>query len=226
MKDHAREKDTAAWLAQEYGGSNSNSLFVVRADSPEETQLPWPKVQRRLAQLIQEDRFYTEEEQDRFDDIDPIAIREALEERGIVNGQVADPEKLDNDPFIQQVMSDAEQIADAETEQTSEVSISDEEYDAVRRPIPQRTSYDPAAPVYAVGDTVYIEDDAYQITELREDTVQLLPPGWYIPSTGQSAKNSLSSCFGQTAAMLTIPSFFLLTRTRQIRTCGMYWLMD
>lgn len=92
MKDHAREKDTAAWLAQEYGGSNSNSLFITRAGSPEETQLPWPKVQRRIAQLIQEDRFYTEEEQDRFDNIDPIAIREALEERGIVNGQVADPE--------------------------------------------------------------------------------------------------------------------------------------
>ena len=181
MKDHAREKDTAAWLAQEYGGSNSNSLFVVRAGSPEETQLPWPKVQRRIAQLIQEDRFYTEEEQNRFDDIDPIAIREALEERGIVNGQVTDPEQLDNAPFIQQVMSDAEQIADAETEQTSEVSISDEEYDAVRRPIPQRTSYDPAAPVYAVGDTVYIEDDAYQITELREDTVQLLPTGMVYP---------------------------------------------
>ena len=179
MKDHAREKDTAAWLAQEYGGSNSP--FVVRAGSPEETQLPWPKVQRRLAQLIQEDRFYTEEEQDRFDNIDPIAIREALEERGIVNGQVADPEKLDNDPFIQQVMSDAEQIAAAETEQTSEVSISDEEYDAVRRPTPQRTSYDPAAPVYAVGDTVYIENDAYQITELREDTVQLLPTGMVYP---------------------------------------------
>ena len=94
-----------------------------------------------------------------------------LEERGIVNGQVTDPEKLDNDPFIQQVRSDAEQIADAETEQTSEVSISDEEYDAVRRPTPQRTSYDPAAPVYVVGDTVYIEDDAYQITELRERCV-------------------------------------------------------
>ena len=178
-KDHAREKDTAAWLAQEYGGSNS--LFVVRAGSPEETQLPWPKVQRRIAQLIQEDRFYTEEEQDRFDNIDPIAIREALEERGIVNGQVADSEKLDNDPFIQQVMSDAEQIAAAEAEQTSEISISDEEYDAVRSPIPQRTSYDPAAPVYAVGDTVYIEDDAYQITELRDDTVQLLPTGMVYP---------------------------------------------
>lgn len=181
MKDHAREKDTASWLAQEYGGSNSNSLFITRAGSPEETRLPWPKVQRRLAQLIQENRFYTEEEQDRFDNIDPIAIREALEERGIVNGQVADPEKLDNDPFIQQVMSDVEQIAADETEQTSEVSISDEEYDAVRRPTPQRTSYDPATPVYAVGDTVYIEDDAYQITELRDDTVQLLPTGMIYP---------------------------------------------
>ena len=113
MKDHAREKDTAAWLAQEYG--SSNSLFVVRTGSPEETQLPWPKIQRRLAQLIQEERFYTEEEQDRFDNIDPTAIREALAERGIVNGQVADPEKLNNDPFIQQVMADAEQIAAAES---------------------------------------------------------------------------------------------------------------
>ena len=119
MKDHAREKDTAAWLAQEYGGSNSNSLFITRAGSPEETQLPWPKVQRRIAQLIQEDRFYTEEEQDSFDNIDPIAIREALEERGIVNGQVADPEKLDNDPFIQRVMSDVEQIPAGRAEQSS-----------------------------------------------------------------------------------------------------------
>ena len=28
---------------------------------------------RRLAQLIKEDRFYTEEEQDRFDNIDPVS---------------------------------------------------------------------------------------------------------------------------------------------------------
>ena len=77
-----------------------------------------------------------------------------------------------------------------------------------------------------MGDTVYIEDDAYQITELREDTVQLLPTGMVYPIYRESAKNSSSSCFGQTAAMLTIPSFFPLTRTRQNKTCGMYWLMD
>ena len=32
-----------------------------------------------------------------------------------------------------------------------------------------------------MSDTVYIEDDAYQITELREDTVQLLPTGMVYP---------------------------------------------
>ena len=38
-------------------------------------------------------------------------LREKLADRGIENGQVVDPEKLDNDPFIQQVVEDAEQAA-------------------------------------------------------------------------------------------------------------------
>ena len=139
MEQHGREKDTAAWLAQEYSGNDSKSLFVIRAGSPEGIELPWPKVQRRIAQLIKEDRFYTEAEQDRFDNIDPIAIREALEERGIVNGQVADPEKLDNDPFIQRVMADVEQIAAEEQEQSNQ-SLSDAEY-ARHNLIPGETTF-------------------------------------------------------------------------------------
>ncbi len=73
--------------------------------------LPWAKVQRRIAQLIREDRFYTEAERDNLDDIDPIAIREALAERGIVNGELVDPEALERDPFLQQVAADVERIA-------------------------------------------------------------------------------------------------------------------
>ena len=42
MEQHGREKDTAAWLAQEYSGSDSKSLFVIRAGSPEGIELPWP----------------------------------------------------------------------------------------------------------------------------------------------------------------------------------------
>ena len=56
--------------------------------------VPWPKVQRpdspsslrRTASILKKNS-------DRFDNIDPIAIREALAERGIVDGQVENPEE-------------------------------------------------------------------------------------------------------------------------------------
>ena len=165
MRDHAREKDTGAWLRQEYG--DDLPALPVTVDSAA-GDVSWPKVQRRIAQLIKEDRFYTEAEQDRFDNIDPIAIREALAERGIVNGQVVDPEKLDNDPFIQQVMRDVETVAAEEQaeavanppvpdlsgqpvtregdtltigsgEPTHEIDItvSDEEYETIQQAIPE-----------------------------------------------------------------------------------------
>ena len=116
MEQHGREKETAAWLAHEYGGKEGNNLFIVRAGSPETAELTWPKVQRRIAQLIQSDNFYTEQEQDNFDNIDPIAIREALAERGIVNGQVVDAEANRNSPFVRQVMADVERIAAQEAQ--------------------------------------------------------------------------------------------------------------
>ena len=278
MKDHAREKDTAAWLAHEFDGGDGKTPLAIRPESPNGMALPWPKVQRRIAQLIKEDRFYTQEEQDRFDNIDPIAIREALAERGIVNGQVVDPEKLDNDPFIQQVMADVERaaggdepeaytspgghtyhlgdaidafiddkspvvrmvldhvdedyiwytmpsvpdqepvemrreifekyldngeflpvpvpdlsgqpitregdtltIGSGEPTHEMDITVSDEEYEAIRQAIPEKKVYDPAAPVYHVGDTVYLDNQEYQITELREDTVQLIPSGMAYP---------------------------------------------
>lgn len=46
--------------------------------------------------------------EDSFDDIDPEQIRQNLEKRGIVSGKVVDPEALNRDPFIRQVMADAE----------------------------------------------------------------------------------------------------------------------
>ena len=190
MKDHAREKDTAVWLAHEFDGSDGKTPFAVRPESPEGTALPWPKVQRRIAQLIKEDRFYTQVEQDNLDDVDPIAIREALAQRGIVDGHVVDPEKLDNDPFIQQVMRDVEAISRETTQAdqpeqpssgNSRVPVSDEEYAAARGTVRERTSYDPTVPPYNVGDIVYLDDLAHRITELRDDTVQLLPTGMSYP---------------------------------------------
>ena len=125
MQQHGREKETAAWLAHEYGGKEGNNLFIVRAGSPETVELTWPKVQRRIAQLIREDNFYTEAERDNFDDIDPAAIREALAQRGIVGGKVVDPEKLNSDPFIQRVMQDTERVAEQALMERAKGLISD-----------------------------------------------------------------------------------------------------
>ena len=111
MKAHARDRDTAAWLAREYGLKDTSKPLQISVGNSEPVTLSWAKVQRRIAQLIQSDSFYTEQEQDNFDNIDPIAIREALAERGIVNGQVVDAEANRNSPFIRQVMADVERIA-------------------------------------------------------------------------------------------------------------------
>ena len=209
MKKHGREKDTAAWLAHEFDGGDGKTPLAIRPESPNGMALPWPKVQRRIAQLIKEDRFYTQVEKDNLDDVDPIAIRETLAQRGIVDGQVVDPEKLDGDPFVQRVMADAQRIAAEETSEQPtppdlsgqpitrtgdtitigngdpvheiDITVSDEKYEAIRQTIPDEKADDPSTPIYHVGDTVYLENQEYRITELREDTVQLLPTGMSYP---------------------------------------------
>jgi len=121
MNEHGREKETAAWLADQYYHTDITSpLHISRGD--QEITLSWAKVQRRIAQLIQKDQFFTPEEYDRMDDVDPIAIRERLAEAGIVNGEVGDPEALAQDPFIQQVQADAEQISGPEPKAQAEIT--------------------------------------------------------------------------------------------------------
>ena len=60
MAEHARDKDTAAWLSREYGGTAAKSLFVTVTGTDLTAELPWPKVQRRIAQLIANDAFYAD----------------------------------------------------------------------------------------------------------------------------------------------------------------------
>ena len=117
MKAHARDRDTAAWLAREYGLKDTSKPLQISVGNSEAVTLSWAKVQRRIAQLIQSDSFYTEQEQDNFDDIDPIAIREALAQRGIVGGRIVDAEANRNSPFVRQVMADVEQIAAQEAQE-------------------------------------------------------------------------------------------------------------
>ena len=108
MADHARDRGTAEWLKNEYG--DGLPAFPVTVEGAA-TDLPWTKVQRHLARLVKEDRFFTQAELDNFEDIDPTAIRERLEQNG------------DNpSPFVEQVMADVERLAGQEAEQDADAA--------------------------------------------------------------------------------------------------------
>ena len=103
--------------------------------------LSWSQVDHQISTLIRQNRYLTPEEQrryaqertdtvtisepenvfqsntqqivedDDFSDINPAEVREALARNGIVNGEVVEPEKLNSNPFIQQVISDVENVS-------------------------------------------------------------------------------------------------------------------
>ena len=84
-------------------------------------------VENGLEGLLFDDLVYVSDEElapfyaehDELDDVDPAVIRQQLADSGIVNGQVVDEDKLNNDSFIQQVYVDAEDAA-REQEQSEE----------------------------------------------------------------------------------------------------------
>ena len=286
MTDHARDRGTAEWLKNEYG--DDFPAYPVNGVGAA-TDLLWTKVQRHLARLVKEGRFFTEEEQDRFEDIDPAAIRDHLE-------QARDKPSA----FVEQVMADVERIAEQEADaavtapptvreiydrykpmvkelvladeayqnacrnsdrETAvfegdaavkraaltitdpefmrlyydmpdfryrlhreivdetypifsqpqqeqapdlsgqpitregdtitigngdaahevEITVSDEEWQAIQQAIPEQPARDPLAPAYQVGDTVYLDKTAFEITDINLFDVQLVDPTLPLP---------------------------------------------
>ena len=93
IERYVREGHTTEEIAQrlrEVFGVNLPALPVVVNDEPRE--VPWTDAANALNRLVWDNEFYTEEEQERLDDIDPVAIRESLEREGIVNGEVVEDE--------------------------------------------------------------------------------------------------------------------------------------
>ena len=70
MQEHGRERGAAEWLKNEFKSENPDlfdrvrlekGLTLINRDGSAETVLPWPKVQRRIAQLIRDNTFFTPE---------------------------------------------------------------------------------------------------------------------------------------------------------------------
>ena len=115
-------KERTAFLKQEYGtggqswtfqdGSNgfldydASGVKLRSYPKGQEQRLKWSEVEKRIHVLIATGQYRDEAEQ--TVPTEGEILREKLAERGIVNGQLVDPEKLDSDPFIRQVVADAE----------------------------------------------------------------------------------------------------------------------
>ena len=130
-----------------YVDYDSKGIHFRRYADQATALLPWKEADKLLRHLIHSERYLSEEDAQKYAqleedfsgwpggipkpypgaafpdpvlDLDGSLIREALAQRGIVDGQVADQEKLDQDPFVQQVMADAGRIAAEEPSFTSE----------------------------------------------------------------------------------------------------------
>ena len=118
--------------------------------------------------------------------------------------QVAPPD-LSGQPVTRE--GDTITIGNEEPSHEMDIAVSDGEYEAIRQAISEEKVYDPTSPVYHEGDTVYLNNQEYQITELWEDTVQLLPSGMAYPSSGPRAGNGFETLLGEDARNEAITEF-------------------
>ena len=147
MREHARDKDTAVFLRAEYGDDLPAFPVTVGRTS---TDLPWPKVQRHIAQLIRENRFYTQEEQ-------------------------AAPD-LSGQPITR--TGDTITVGNGDASHEVDVTLTDEQWAVVQRAIPDSAAIQPP---YKVGDTVYLDNKPFEITEIGSSDVQLCDPALAYP---------------------------------------------
>ncbi len=159
MREHARDKDTAAFLRAEYGDDLPAFPVTVGHTSAD---LPWPKVQRRIAQLIRENRFYTQEEQ-------------------------AAPD-LSGQPITR--TGDTITIGNGDASHEVDITLSDEQWAVLQRAVPDS---DVIPLPYKVGDTVFLDDKPFEITDIGTSDVQLRDPALAYPIFRAESRENFES---------------------------------
>ena len=180
---------------------DSKGIRLKKQECPD-VQLSWSQVASRIAALIRQDRFLTPEEKEQLaqreeaqrladeteatvEDDEPIdteAVRQRLAESGIVGGEVVDEDALNNDPFIQQVTELAERIqTEQENEEPSVPDDTEVSLESSERVLP-----------YKAGDTVYLDNTPFVITEVGRFNVQLRDPSLNYPIFRSESIESLA----------------------------------
>ena len=183
MRENARAKDTANFLKTEfeqYGGEMP--VFTVVKDGAEAVTLPWAKVQRRIGQLMESEQFLTPEElvyadrewNDSREDNPEQEAAQSTAVQELYRYYYRTTDTLPIDGTVETHSPDeAEQLIFHDNYVLLRVELASEP----EKPIV-------VAPTYAIGDTVYLEDDRRFIIEnITDREVKLLDPSLYIPIT-------------------------------------------
>ncbi len=137
----------------------------------------YPLLSEGTARQAEPTRDESEQEEDEFGDIDPAWVRERLAEHGIVNGELVDPDKLEQSPFIQQVEADVERIAAEEA--AGEIAQNESEMSTVEEPEMETTE---KAPLNESGTTAAVSSEAEVSgdTLAPEDRFHVVDVDWYL----------------------------------------------
>ena len=179
MTQHGRERGTAEWLKNEYGG-NLSVFSVSKGDNS--LEMPWVKVQRRIGQLVAEGVFSAEPEQNTAD--------YALEDESPRYGVELTSDAWEQ-PFIirDNTMPDDDMDRYHHTEDTYLTYDTEDEAQAVADqlngslPEPMQAKQ-PELPTisYNIGDTVYLENGTpFLIEEISDHQVTLRDPSLFYP---------------------------------------------
>ena len=197
-------EEIAAFLRQEYG--DDLPAFPITIDGAAEN-IPWEQAADVTRDLLAEDRFYTEEEQDQFLDIDTEYLRERLARSGIVDGEVVDMEALENDPFIRQVTADVaaiaaeEAAAEAAEEDAAPMTFPADDMSPMREVIYDLTGNSPPidrpAPRYQYdlipGDTAYLDGQPFVVDRVGLFDVSFRNEAIGIPIFRSESKDRLEA---------------------------------
>ena len=178
---HSHAISGATYSDESYDGKG---LHYKKRDCPD-INLSWPQAVKRIQDLIRLDRYLTPQQKAELDAIremhdvpteipderilevrDPDEInveyaRARLEEAGIVNGEVVDPEKLANAPIVRAVEAIA---AEMEQEADEPAALTDAEY-AQQYLTPDETVFEIGGRTYMV-DRVNLEAGTVNIQDI------------------------------------------------------------
>ncbi|MCD8130402.1 MAG: SNF2-related protein [Lachnospiraceae bacterium] len=163
-----------------YDNSDFHDRLTLEVLEETYSQLTAKTLEQEASHKSEPVRKESGQEEDAFADIDPERVRERLAEHGIVNGELVDPDKLEQSPFIQMVEADVERIASEENVEPPAVEASGElVQDDTRTNVVEDTGAETQSETERIA-TEAPEENTIRDTLSSEDRFHVIDVDWYL----------------------------------------------